>query len=500
VNDINNDNSSSNNGLLGKFRERLRLIRINRYRKMKISKGIIEDKDNSEKQGNKVKDKDGENFSDSIRVRIRLAEARKIVVDKKIVRTSREKICDRVIKGSNDLFIAGVVKRIRATSKDRDYGKRYGIGNDNVKRSENEKDTRDRVKEELKVKIIGKIRDNLEKIEAEVLVLESELYFVRDSSDKELELERVNELKREIDDIIGKINVLIEEYNIYRNDYELDDFIYLDDFSLIDDIINYKNVIDSYRDKSDLVKDYKLLYEYIYLYERLDRVKSLGNEIVEENQEKIDRIEIRDKKYDVIKSNLIGIEDIEEKVNVEIRRQNEYFKKLMRDIDKIDSKRYTEYKLKGLGSLIGQSIKYVGLMIVSPLKGVIPSIAISTLVTRSMIRNIRKNMKLEKIDKVYYEAVDFDRDISNKLNDVDYTYYLIDDTMEMVSGLKSDFMEQYNSNIPGYDETLRKIDTMMGEIKKNRYKMDVIKQNLKVSKKINADKMVKVRKLNKSSM
>ena len=156
--------------------------------------------------------------------------------------------------------------------------------------------------------------------------------------------------------------------------------------------------------------------------------------------------------------------------------------------------KYTIYKFQGISQLIEQSFKYISLLFVSPLAGLIPSIAINTLATRKMIKNIYNNMHLEKIDKVKYETFNYEREINNKLTDLDYTYALIDDNI--IDNLKSDFMLQYDSNLPGYEDTLKKINNIRDKVRGNRYKMDVIKNNLITSKKINEDKMIKVRKLN----
>lgn len=513
--DSNNDNNTGNNGLLSKFKLRLRLIRINRYKKVKNikkededNKKFIEDtvkkihdiannRDNYPRSKAKGIVKENNSNNGTQKNYIHRKDRNKTSLINKDG-TDNKKVNDNIPmtedKDSTNGFISNVIKNIRNTTKDRNYVRRHGI--DTKKKILNINNDKNDEIEQLKVNIIKKIKREFEKKNAELDVLESELYFINKDNDLEVELEKVEDLKKKIQSIITKINDIIEQYNIYNTNYELDDTIYIDNNNIVDDIILFKNIVDSYKDKNNLVREYKLLDEFRELYNKLDHITEVANQLVIDNQNKINEYDIRDKKYDEIKCKIVSTNKILDKCDLEIESQNEYFKNLMSKINDINKNEYTIYKFQGISQLIEQSFKYISLLFVSPLAGLIPSIAINTLATRKMIKNIYNNMHLEKIDKVKYEAFNYEMEINNKLTDLDYTYALIDDTINIIDNLKSDFMLQYDSNLPGYEDTLKKINNIRDKVRGNRYKMDVIKNNLITSKKINEDKMIKVRKLN----
>ena len=112
MNIINGSNDDNNNdGVRGKFRDRLRLIRINRY------KAIIKSKTNDNiiiNRGN-----------------VRIAKSRVVVrknVSISFFNNARKKIVKYILNGNNKLFLRGVLNRVKATRSDRDYGiRRVGV-------------------------------------------------------------------------------------------------------------------------------------------------------------------------------------------------------------------------------------------------------------------------------------------------------------------------------------------------------------------------------------
>ena len=495
----NTDTGSSNNGLRGKFRERLRLIRINRYKKR------VKDKEDNDKF---IRDKISEikrsiNNDDKVVVRVRpiskgINNRVKVVKKNKFSDVSVDnKISNR--DTDRKVFVDRVIRRVRETSSDRDYGKRYGINDKKKKISNNiSSNDKDLVKDELRVKIIKRIRRDFDKKLAELDVLESELYFLDKDNDVAVDLDRVKEIRKKINDIIGKINNIIEQYNIYNNSYELENVIDIDDDSLVNDIINFKGLVNSY-DRSRLASDYKLLDEYRDLYSKLDYISGIVDNINIKNEDKISSISDRDSKYKNINKDMGYVSDSISKCDMEIKRQNDYLAKVMAKVGDIDSREYTKYKVRGINELISQSFKYLGLLMISPFKGLVPSIMVDTLITRKMIKNIYDNMYIDKINRVEYMAYDYEREINSRLWDIDYTFGVIDDTINMVDRLKSDFGYIYDSRVKGYDDTLRKLDSISDRVLNNRYRMELVKNKLMASKRINDDKLKKVKVLNESS-
>lgn len=343
-------------------------------------------------------------------------------------------------------------------------------------------------------KIKGSFEDNLDELE----VLMSELYFMKEEQDVALEMKQVKELKKKIDDLIEKINGLIEEYNLYKRNYYIDNVILVDDNVLVDDIIDYRMLVDSLDAEQEFVKEYKLLEEFKSLYSNLSAVREDTIKLVNDNEHKIEEFDIRDKKYDEIKLGVVKVEKIQKDCLEEIAKQNEYFTNLMKKVEKINSEEYVTYHLRGISDLLSQSLRYIGLMMLSPFGGLIPGIAVNTLMTRRLINNIYRNMRIEAVNHIRYNAIDYEQEINGKITDIDYTSVLVSNTLTDIEKLKEDFMLQYNSKIPGYDETLMKIEKAHDLILRNQNRLEIVKKNLLRSKKINANKLVRVKALNES--
>lgn len=513
------DDQGNVGGILGKFRQRLRNIRILRSKKKINNDEFIKER------------------IDDIRVTIHKEPVNnyKNSKNKGIDNTKKEILV-------NDRNISDVIVDIRNTSQDRNYNKKkVGINVDNKKinviqkdevkndeiknnnvnnESDNNKLSKDinkvkvvpvrrklhlkkgisSEKEELLknlgIEIINKIKSSFEDKIDELDVLESELYFLGKELENELEIKKVKELKEKINKLVKHINGIIEQYNLYKKNYYIENVIGIDDNLLLDDIINYRCLLDSLDDQKKFVKDYKALEEFGKLYCSLKSVKSDAEKLILDNEEKINEFDIRDKKYNNIKLEMIPVNEINKKCSLEIDKQNKKLKDLMNKIDTIDSREYVTRHMNGIGDLISQSLRYMGLLVLSPLKGLIPSIAVETLNTRMMIKNIYNNLHMEEVKHIHYSAINYDSELNHHLCSIDYTEDLLNDTLSDIERLKEDFMLQYDSRISGYDETLKNILKIEDNIRHNQNRVNIIKNNLKRSKKINEEKMIKVRKLN----
>ncbi|MBQ8681897.1 MAG: hypothetical protein IJ509_03195 [Bacilli bacterium] len=527
-------NGQGNGGIYSKFQERLRKIRLARSKKRNQV-------NNEEFIQSKVQE-----IRQSIRKDTTPIYKRKVSIDNK-----------EIIKVDNN-DISEVIVNIRATAKDRRYNGSVGITNDkavaskgkvklvrrnesiggkvvsnadvlnldrdkainvdrsnnwevkrNKKVSYNSSFSRNKVRakaiadfekqqllQELGTEIIDKIKESFEDKLDELEVLESELFLLSQKQDSELELKKVKEIRSRINELIIKINEIIDQYNLYNRNYYIDNVIGIDDKLIVDDIINYRSLLDSLDGEKKFVKEYKALEEFKSLYNNLLIVKEDTEKLQRNNEEKINEYDIRDKKYDKVKLELIDVVDIDKKCSIEIERQNKYFDELMDKIDVINREEYVTRHMRGIGELLSQSLRYMGLMVLSPLAGLIPGIAMQTIATRRMIGNVYRNLHMEEIRHVNYEAVNYSYELNNHLNDVEYTENLLEDTIRDIERLKNDFLMFYNSKIPGYEDTLKKIEKIENKLLHNQNKVMIVKNNLKKSKKINEDKLKKVKRLN----
>ena len=448
---------------------------------------------------------------------VRLAEEQKKFIDNKVREIhdvmSREPIVKRNVNVKNvyvskkdvkssDQQLSIVVDEKKDTVvRDRRFGytfKNYKSNKVIVSRKKKVGNSKEDKLEDLGIELINKIKDSFTTKLDRLEVLESELYLLSVDQDNTLELKKIKEIEEKIKELIEEINSIIKEYNLYNKNYYMDNFIGIEDRIIEDDIINYRELLDSSSKEKSFVKEYKLLDEFKGLYGKLVEIKHDTEVLVEKNEEKTRDFDIRDKKYKNIVNETIKINDIEKECLDKINKQNKYLEELARKINIIDRHEYVTSHLRGFGELVSQSFKFIGLKLLSPLSGIIPSIAVNTLMTKKLIGEMYKNLHYEDVKHIYYSAIDYDSEILSKIVDVGYTEDLIDSTLVDIKRLKEDFMLQYNSNIPGYSDTLKKINDIEKSVSRNQDKISMVKKKLIQNKKINEDKLVKVRKMNET--
>ena len=116
-----------------------------------------------------------------------------------------------------------------------------------------------------------------------------------------------------------------------------------------------------------------------------------------------------------------------------------------------------------------------------------------------LVRNLYQSMEPQRTTEIKYSAINYDKEISNKINDVDYTSTIISDTLSTINSIKSEFLNQYNSEIEGYTETLTKINKIEELVMNSQYKIETVKEKLSKSRNQNQQKILKIDNLNKNS-
>lgn len=484
--------NQGNGGIYSKFQERIRRIRLSKLKKKQQNNIFIQNivkelKQSTKKNPNYYANKKviHTNFIDKPSYVIKIHDKKNNTINHNI----------KINKEENNTHLDQQITYIKQNKPK--LKKNYKVStfnhqNNDTFINENKKE----YIQQLGYDIIEKLKMCFEEKIDELEILESELYLLNQQQKEEVELKKVEEIKKKINELIKKANSIIEQYNIYKKNYDISYVTDIDDSIIIDNIIYYRDLLNSNSDEKKFVKEYKRLEEFQSLYNNLKMVRHDIEELKLSNEEKIIEYGIRDKKYDNIKLNLVSVLDIDKKCSLEIKEQNEYLSNLMSKVNKINKDEYITYHMKGIGELISQSLKYMGLMIVSPLAGFIPSIAIKTIATKRMIANVYKQLHQEEIKNVTYSFVDYNNEINHHLTDIDYTSSLIEDTIHDVEKLKEDFLMFYNSNIPGYEDTLKNIQKIENKLYHNYHKVTIIKDNLNKNKKLNNDKIKLVKELN----
>lgn len=544
------------NGILGKFQQRLKNIRINRAKKKKMNEEFLEEKvkeihkivenepnrmvrkgaalvnedDNpvikkqdvgSDKIGLVIetvpeKKDDVERVADDPYVQNVVDYIHELDLDvssKKAVPSSDEdNVKNNTLTQENDSNNMGknsnsglmqdkqevqkvgiqVEEKKQSLGDVKDYGFHHNKSGNNLLSDEDRKKKIDSVKEDLLVKIQLSFDDCIDELD----VLESELYLLSSKEEYALTVEKIKKIKKKINEYVTEINQLIDIYNSYNKKYFNGSIADIDDDVIADDLISFRMLLENQSDEKKFVGEIKNLESFQKLYQRLQEIKGNVESLREDANQKQGNFEERDKKYHEILEGALNASTINKSCVDEINKQNEYYGSLMERIHDIHSSEYVTTHLRGLGDLVGMSLRYVGLLLLNPLRNTLPGIGIQTIATRRLVGNLYHRLHFEEVRHIHYETVDYDNEINKNLTDVHYMSNLINDTLESVEKLRSEFMMQYDSKIPGYSDTLMRLDDLYYMVQKNQKRLNIIEKKLNYGKRVNEEKLVRVRELN----
>lgn len=351
---------------------------------------------------------------------------------------------------------------------------------------------------DLEKKIINRIKKHLIKTVNELEILQSELYLIKEVNGDSKTLSECQDTLNEIKKILCKIDILKNKYDFLADNYDFEYMLEIDDDDLIDNIIELKEKF-SNNEVRAVVADYKLLDVYKYLYLRIDKLQEQSIEMEEYKELELEKIKKRDIDFDKLKEDVYNTDRVNNEYELFVKNQNDYLSRLDEKISKIDSREIVNYKLKGFNTFLFNSFKYVGLLMLNPLKGIIPSIATETLITKNTVSNLYKNLEWEEHRKMVYEAIDYSSEISNAIGDLDYTNRIVDGTLEDIVNLKiryNEYFKKYQGNFSEYENVIRKINDMENKILGNKIKIEIMKKRMLDKERENAKKLILVKKLN----
>ena len=150
-----------------------------------------------------------------------------------------------------------------------------------------------------------------------------------------------------------------------------------------------------------------------------------------------------------------------------------------------------------MNGFLSSTLRYIGLLTLTPLRGIIPGIAARTFATRKLLSEMLKNMHYEENEKIIYSAKNYASEINNKLYDIDSISDNIDGALADIATLKKEFQDYFSIyNLEEYENAYKKILLLENNILNNKEKINIMKEKLIKNKKINNDVLIKVRKLN----
>lgn len=350
--------------------------------------------------------------------------------------------------------------------------------------------------------IVGKLENKSNKMLYKLDCLYSDYYNILNYTDEEIEKLDCEKRLKDIEKIKKEIEEITKQFNIIIDDKYLDNILELDDSNLIDDIIKYKNLCSRLVDKKDVFDNYKKIDNYDRVNNYLDKFSKRIDELRDKKEKKKDEIEKRDKDFDLFKQLVSSVDIKNERYFSIINSQVDICNNILKNVERIFRSESVNYRLKGLGDLVSSSFKYLFYLSISPFKGLFPSIAINTLATKHMIRNIRDNLELEEIRKINYFAKDYENEINRNIYDINNLNNLLYSTLDDVNNLKIEFKDKYGmyiDKISEYKDIYKKIEKIENMVRFNMDRVKKIEKSLNKSKEKNKNKLIKIKELNKNN-
>lgn len=351
---------------------------------------------------------------------------------------------------------------------------------------------------QLEKSIINLIKKDLIRIVNEMEMVQSELYILSEING---ETKVLKDCQRELDQVknmLCKIDKLKEQYDFLKDNYDFEYLLEINNNDLVDKIIELKDSFGNNELKA-VSKDYKLLEAYKYLYLKIDDLHEKTAAFEEKKKEEAAKLKERDINFEELKQDVYNINGINQNYENFVNNQNNLLKEIDVNINKISSYEQVNYHLKGFGALFRNSFKYFGLLMMSPLKGIIPSIATETLITGNLVKNLYNNLEWEQTRKMVYEAIDYSNMINNAISDLNNTSMIVDTTLDDIVHLKMKYNEQfkkYQGDFLEYREIMHKINDMENKILGNKIKIEIMKKRTLEQQKINDKKLKLVKELN----
>ena len=255
-------------------------------------------------------------------------------------------------------------------------------------------------------------------------------------------------------------------------------------------------------DRRNLVKDYKVLDTYKYLYSKLDEVKEQCVLLEKKSEEKIKKLEDANIDFKKYQNDIFNKENIVSRCEFIYSKQEELLKEISSKVGNISSYESVRYNLSGFGSLLLNGIKLIGLFALSPFKGLFPSISLQTSLTKKTVSNLRKSIASTKKTEIVYTADDYIDKLNYSINEMDDMYKYISSTISDIDSLRDEYISKfslYKEQLPNYNYYLKKINTLRKVMVNNQAKIVFLNKKMKENKKVNEKTLIRVKKLNEKA-
>lgn len=359
------------------------------------------------------------------------------------------------------------------------------------------KDTTVRNIDNFEELIIEKIKSELQRQIDSLEVIKSDTYVLNEEAEDIKNKEECAQLQKKIDDLIKRINKIKEEYNILKSKNLDIDYIELGNMSLVDLIEDYKYITEDSSFFNKLKKNYKKLNLFIEVSQFIELADSEIKNIDKDTKKLSDKLEISEERMYELKESMYNMDEKVDKYDLYISSQMKIISELDSILGKIDANERIKTIKVGYEGMLLNNLKYLTLLMLSPLKGIFPSIALSTIATKQTLDMIYKRAHTEQVKEVYYNARDYGEFIKGRLYSISDMKNLINISIAEIYEIKSEFRKNViNNQSLEYGELFQKINDVEHALISNSNKIEFMEKRLLEQKKLNDSSLKKVKKLN----
>lgn len=342
-----------------------------------------------------------------------------------------------------------------------------------------------------------KFKDNLNELE----IMQSQLFFLNEKENESLE--ELNETIRKIKEILKRIEKLKKEYLKLKENYDFDDVIELEDKFIVEDILAYRTLVDNRKDDVvKVMKEYRKIEEYKLLYDELKYTEKETKKMKDSLTLKQENIIVRNTHYQEFKVRSDKLDKLSKVSNRYLNTQQEYLSKILQNVSKIETKKRTRYFFNGFSNYFSSGLEYLSLLMLKPFRGNTLSMAMSIASARKMVSDARSSIRLEAMTKLVYEAYDYKEELKRNLYDLEYMENNVHDVLQNIASLKAEFSQTFSfyKEEAKYKTIFDRIQKVEKVVLANQKYLDQLLEKNKEAERLNEEKLVKVKKLNISSV
>ena len=349
-------------------------------------------------------------------------------------------------------------------------------------------------KREDEIVILEEVEEFVDESKNLLSEIKFEIKEIKESVEEQHTIDDINDLQARYARLKVKLDKLREQYLTMKEKYDFEDYHLLESMSLI-------TAVEDYRSKAQLVELENLVDACKEEVEAIDGVvieeeKRVG--VGEDIKEKKTEIKKRDEDFVEKKDDTIYYTKLEKQVAAEALEQSKIIRELQEKLNHVETETrvVTEYVYSS-GRMFASFLRIASGILTAPLSRVnMFGMMFGTRLINRGLRDLRRALIPQEITRVEtrekFSSLEYE--IRHTEDAVLTTLNLVEDTLDQVSSLKSDFKSRfgrYADYIPDYNKVLNQMDTLESSLKKKKEEINNMKDILSKQKEQNKQKVMR---------